>query len=302
VTEPVIRIEGLVKRYGRYPALQGLDLAVQPGEVFGFLGPNGAGKTTTIRLLLDLLRPTAGTVRVLGQDPRTGGARLRRRLGYLPGELALGGRDTAGELLTFLGNLRGGVSARHIQELAERLELDLDRPLRGLSKGNKQKVGLVQAFMHAPELLILDEPSSGLDPLLQQEFLAMVREVRADGRTVFLSSHVLAEVEHVADRVAVLRAGQLVAVEAIQSLRQRAVRRVELRFGAPVPAAAFQHLPGVRDVAMDGELLRCTVAGSADALVKAAAQFPVVSLLSHEPDLEELFLAYYTEGRERRAA
>ena len=303
MADPVILTEGLVKRYGRHPALQGLDLAVRPGEVFGFLGPNGAGKTTTIRLLLlDLLRPTAGTVRVLSQDPRTGGARLRRRLGYLPGELRLEGRQSAGELLTFLGNLRGGVASSRIHGLAERLELDLSRPLRALSKGNKQKVGLVQAFMHDPELLVLDEPSSGLDPLLQQQFLAMVREAREEGRTVFLSSHVLAEVEHVADRVAILRAGRLVATEAIEVLRQRALRRVELHFGAPVPAAAFQHLPGVRDVAVDGEVLRCVVEGSADALVKAAAQFPVVSLLSHEPDLEELFLAYYTQGREPRAA
>jgi ABC-2 type transport system ATP-binding protein len=302
MTQPVIRIEGLVKRYGKYPALAGLELAVRSGEVFGFLGPNGAGKTTTIRLLLDLLRPTAGSVRVLGSDPRASGARLRRRIGYLPGELALGGRDTAGELLAFLGNLRGGVPTWRIHGLAERLELDLGRPLRGLSKGNKQKIGLVQAFMHTPELLILDEPSSGLDPLLQQELLAMVREAREEGRTVFLSSHVLAEVEHVADRVGILRAGELVATEAIQTLRERAVRRVQLRFGIPVPATAFQRLPGVRDVATDGEVLRCVVAGSADALVKAAAQFPVVSLLSHEPDLEELFLAYYTEGSERRAA
>jgi ABC-2 type transport system ATP-binding protein len=298
----MILTEGLVKRYGRHPALQGLDLTVQPGEVFGYLGPNGAGKTTTIRLLLDLLRPTTGTVRVLGQDPRTGGARLRRRIGYLPGELPLGGRQTARELLVFLGNLRGGVPSSRIDGLAERLHLDLSRPLRGLSKGNRQKVGLIQAFMHTPQLLILDEPSSGLDPLLQQEFLAMVREVRADGRTVFLSSHALAEVEHVADRVAILRAGQLVATEAIQVLRQRAVRRVEIRFGVPVPAAAFQRLPGVRAMAVDDEVLRCVVEGTADALVKAAAQFPVLSLLSHEPDLEEVFLAYYTEGSEPRAA
>jgi ABC-2 type transport system ATP-binding protein len=302
MADRMILTEGLVKRYGRHPALQGLDLTVQPGEVFGYLGPNGAGKTTTIRLLLDLLRPTTGTVRVLGQDPRTGGARLRRRIGYLPGELPLGGRQTARELLVFLGNLRGGVPSSRIDGLAERLQLDLSRPLRGLSKGNRQKVGLVQAFMHTPQLLILDEPSSGLDPLLQQEFLAMVREVRADGRTVFLSSHVLAEVEHVADRVAILRAGQLVATEAIQVLRQRAVRRVEVRFGVPVPAAAFQRLPGVRAVAVDDEVLRCVVEGTADALVKAAAQFPVLSLLSHEPDLEEVFLAYYTEGSEPRAA
>jgi ABC-2 type transport system ATP-binding protein len=293
MTEPVVLTEDLTKFYGKHLGLDGLDLEVRSGEVFGFIGPNGAGKTTTIRLLLDLIRPTRGRLRVLGQDPRSGGAMLRRRLSYLPGELPLDGRQSARELLSFLGNLRGGVAQEQIDRLAERLELDLSRPIRGLSKGNKQKVGLVQAFMGDPELLILDEPSSGLDPLLQQEFLAMVREVRASGRTVFMSSHVLAEVEHVADRVGILRAGRLVAVEDIEVLRQRAVRRVEIRFGAPVPAAAFQRLPGVRDVAMDGELLRCAVEGSADALVKAAAQFPVVSLLSHEPDLEEIFLTYY---------
>jgi ABC-2 type transport system ATP-binding protein len=293
MTEPVVLTEDLTKFYGKHLGLDGLDLEVRPGEVFGFIGPNGAGKTTTIRLLLDLIRPTRGRLRVLGQDPRSGGATLRRRLGYLPGELPLDGRQSARELLSFLGNLRAGVAQEQIDRLAERLKLDLSRPIRGLSKGNKQKVGLVQAFMGDPELLILDEPSSGLDPLLQQEFLAMVREVRASGRTVFMSSHVLAEVEHVADRVGILRAGRLVAVEDIEVLRQRFVRRVEIRFGAPVPAAAFQRLPGVRDVAVDGELLRCAVEGSADALVKAAAQFPVVSLLSHEPDLEEVFLAYY---------
>ena len=293
MTEPVILTKDLTKSYGKHLGLDGLDLEVRPGEVFGFIGPNGAGKTTTIRLLLDLIRPTRGRLQVLGQDPRSGGATLRRRLSYLPGELPLDGRQSARELLTFLGNLRGGVAQKQIDRLAERLQLDLSRPIRGLSKGNKQKVGLVQAFMHDPELLILDEPSSGLDPLLQQEFLAMVREVRESGRTVFMSSHVLAEVEHVADRVGILRAGRLVAVEDIEVLRQRFVRRVEIRFGAPVPAAAFQRLPGVRDVALDGELLRCVVEGSADAMVKAAAQFPVVSLLSHEPDLEEIFLTYY---------
>src|SRR5215207_5317513 len=293
MTEPVVLSEDLTKFYGKHLGLDGLNLEVRSGEVFGFIGPNGAGKTTTIRLLLDLIRPTRGRLRVLGLDPRSGGAALRRRLSYLPGELPLDGRQSARELLSFLGNLRGGVAQEQIDRLAERLKLDLSRPIRGLSKGNKQKVGLVQAFMGDPELLILDEPSSGLDPLLQQEFLAMVREVRASGRTVFMSSHVLAEVEHVADRVGILRAGRLVAVEDIEVLRQRFVRRVEIRFGAPVPAAAFQRLPGVRDVAVDRELLRCVVEGSADALVKAAAQFPVVSLLSHEPDLEEIFLTYY---------
>jgi ABC-2 type transport system ATP-binding protein len=303
MAETVILAEGLSKRYGSHPALHRLDLAVAPGEVFGFLGPNGAGKTTAIRLLLDLLRPTAGTVRVLGEDPRAGGARLRQHIGYLPGDLRLEGRQTGRELLTFLGNLRGGVSRRRIDGLAERLDLDLGRSIGGLSKGNKQKVGLVQAFMGDPELLVLDEPSGGLDPLLQQEFRAMAREARVQGRTVFMSSHVLAEVEHVADRVAILRAGELVATEAIEVLRQRAPRRVEIRFAAPVPAAAFEWLTGVREVQVDGDLLRCLVEGGADALVKAAAQFPVVSLISHEPDLEEIFLAYYTaEGGGRRAA
>jgi ABC-2 type transport system ATP-binding protein len=302
MAETVILAEGLTKRYGSHPALHGLDLAVVPGEVFGFLGPNGAGKTTAIRLLLDLLRPTAGTVRVLGENPRSGGARLRRRIGYLPGDLRLEGRQTGRELLTFLGNLRGGVSRRRVDVLAERLDLDLGRPIGGLSKGNKQKVGLVQAFMGDPELLVLDEPSSGLDPLLQQEFRAMVREARVQGRTVFMSSHVLAEVEHVADQVAILRAGELVATEAIEVLRRRAPRRVEIRFAAPVPAAAFAWLTGVREVQVDGDLLRCLVEGGADALVKAAAQFPVVSLLSHEPDLEEVFLTYYQSKEDQHDA
>jgi ABC-2 type transport system ATP-binding protein len=299
---PVIETDGLTKSYGRHRGIEDVTLSVRPGEVFGFLGPNGAGKTTTIRTLLDLIRPTRGRAAIFGLDTRAGGQEIRRRSGYLPGDLALYEHMTGVDHLRYLGHLRGGVEWRGVEELARRLDADLSRRIGELSSGNRQKVGLIQAFMHTPELLILDEPSSGLDPLLQQQLLAMVREARDQGRTVFLSSHVLAEVEHVADRVTILRAGQLVATEAIEVLRQRAIRRVELHFGAPVPAAAFQHLPGVRDVAVDGEVLRCVVEGSADALVKAAAQFPVVSLLSHEPDLEELFLAYYTEGSERRAA
>ena len=302
MTDPVVLIEGLGKRYGRHQALHGLDLTVEPGEVFGFLGPNGAGKTTTIRLLLDLIRPSAGSVRVFGMDPRAHAVEIRRRAGYLPGELTLEGRQTAGELLAFLGHLRGGIDARRIHALAERLDLDLSRPIRGLSKGNKQKVGLVQAFMHHPDLLILDEPTSGLDPLLQQEFLDWVRQARADGQTVFMSSHVLAEVQHVADRVGIVRAGRMVAVDDVDSMRARAVRRIEIHFDAPVPKSAFAFLAGVRDVTVDGATLRCLIEGHADALVKAAAQFTVVDLKAEEPDLEELFLSYYTEGDEHRAA
>ncbi|MCX9193882.1 ABC transporter [Carbonactinospora thermoautotrophica] len=297
---PVIRTEKLVKYYGRTSALDGLDLEVQPGEVFGYLGPNGAGKTTTIRLLLDLIRPTSGQVRVLGQDPRAGGPKLRRRIGYLAGDFAIDGRQPVREALTYLGDLRGGVPARRIRELAERLDLDLTRPIRSLSKGNRQKVGLVQAFMHTPELLILDEPTSGLDPLVQQEFLAMVREAKAAGQTVFMSSHVLSEVQHAADRVGIIRAGRLVTVERVEALRS--FRKVEIHFAEPVPADAFTGLPHVSQVQVDGTRLRCRLDGHADALVKTAGRFTVVNLRVEEPDLEELFFAYYNGEEASRAA
>jgi beta-exotoxin I transport system ATP-binding protein len=297
MSEPVIRTERLSKSYGRRRGLDGLDLEVQPGEVFGYLGPNGAGKTTTIRLLLDLIRPSGGEVRVLGVQPRAGGPALRRRIGYLPGDFAIDGRQSVREVLTYLGNLRGGIPAGRIEELAGRLDLELGARVRSLSKGNRQKVGLVQAFMHTPELLILDEPTSGLDPLVQQQFLAMVRQARQGGQTVFMSSHVLSEVQHVADRVGVIRQGRLVAVEGVEALRERALRRVEIRFAAPVAAEEFAQLPGVHDLVVEGTLLRCRLEGSPDGLLKAAARRTVVDLLSEEPDLEELFLAYY-DGRE----
>lgn len=298
MSKPVIETKGLSKRYGRRGplALDGLDLQVDPGEVFGFLGPNGAGKTTTIRLLLDLLRPTSGSARILGLDARTDSLAIHRRIGYLPGELPFAGRQTVDTLLTHLGHLRGGVSAQRIHTLAERFSLDLSKPIRTLSKGNKQKVAIVQAFMHEPELLLLDEPSSGLDPLLQQEFLTLVQEVQETGRTVFMSSHILAEVDQVADRVAVLRQGKLVAVESVAGLRVRAGHPTEIHFAQPVPADAFTDLPGVGEVTWAGTTLRCVVTGSADALIKAAAGFTVERMVSYPPDLESLFLAYYGQS------
>jgi ABC-2 type transport system ATP-binding protein len=288
-----VRTEGLTKFYGRHRGLEGLDLTVEPGEAFGYLGPNGAGKTTTIRLLLDLIRPTSGRARVLGLDPRADGVEVRRRVGYLPGELALADRGRASELLRFLADARGGVAWRRVTDLADRLELDLSRRMRELSKGNKQKLGLVQAFMHDPELLLLDEPTSGLDPLMQQEFQQMVREARAAGQTVFMSSHVLAEVQQAADRVGIVRDGRLVAVERVESLGKRAVRRVEVQFDAPVRPGDFADLPGVTGLEVVGSILRCTVDGRLDPLVKAAARHTVVDLVSTEPDLEETFLSYY---------
>ncbi|MDH2429698.1 ABC transporter ATP-binding protein [Sphaerisporangium sp. TRM90804] len=296
----VVETEGLTKFYGKRRGLEDLSLEIRAGEVFGYLGPNGAGKTTTIRLLLDVIRPTRGRLRVLGADPRDPG--VRGRIGYLPGELALEGRDKAGDYLRFLAGVRGGVAKGRVEQLAERLEADLSVRMGKLSKGNKQKVGLIQAFMHEPELLILDEPTSGLDPLVQQEFLSMVREARTAGRTVLMSSHVLAEVEHVSDRVGIVRSGRLVAVENVAALREKAVRLVELHFDAPVPEDAFRDLPGVRDLKVEGANVRCTIDGRPDALIKAAARFTVVHMVSAEPDLEEIFLTYYSEeGRHAHA-
>jgi ABC-2 type transport system ATP-binding protein len=295
-----VQTGGLTKFYGKHRGLEDLDLEIRSGEVFGYLGPNGAGKTTTIRLLLDVIRPTRGWATVLGgraRDPA-----VRARIGYLPGELALEGRLRADQYLTFLGQVRGGVSKERIRALADRLEVDLSSKMGRLSKGNRQKIGLIQAFMHDPELIILDEPTVGLDPLVQQEVLAMVRQVRTAGGTVLMSSHVLAEVELVADRVGIVRAGRLVAVEDVAALRERAVRRVEFHFDAPVPEEAFQDLPGVRDLKIEGTSLRCTIDGRPDALIKAAAKFTVVHMVSADPDLEEIFLTYYSDEEVRNNA
>jgi len=294
----VIETQQLRKYYGSRRGLESLDLDVQEGEVYGYLGPNGAGKSTTIRILLDIIRPSSGHASLLGQAPRDGSSTLRRRLGYLPGDFVVGGGQTARELLTHFGHLRGRVPKERIGALADRFGLDLDVRIKSLSKGNRQKVGLIQAFMHEPELLILDEPTSGLDPLLQQTFLAMVREARDRGQTVFMSSHVLSEVQHTADRVGIIRDGTLVAVEAVDSLRRRAVRRVELRFDGAVAADAFENLEGVSEVAVDGPTLRCRLTGRADPLVKMAARYTVESIVIEEPDLEELFLTYYRRESE----
>ncbi len=296
VSTPAIETSGLTKDYGRVRGLDGLDLVVETGQVFGFLGPNGAGKTTTIRLLLDLIRPTAGRVRVLGLDPRVDGLELRSRVGYLAGDFIVDGRQTGSELLDYLAVLRGGVSKFRIAELAERLDLDLSRRIRTLSRGNRQKVGVVQAFMHDPELLILDEPTSGLDPFLQQEFATMVRQASAEGRTVFMSSHILGEVQATADRVGIIRKGSLEIVEGVDSLRHRARRRIDIIFSEPVRPSEFEQVPGVSQVQVDGPRLTCRLDGHADGLVKAAARHTVLSFTAEEADLEELFFDSFNGG------
>ncbi|MEV6632096.1 ABC transporter ATP-binding protein [Actinoplanes sp. NPDC051470] len=289
-----ISTRGLVKTYGRgRRGLAGLDLQVESGEVYGYLGPNGAGKSTTIRILLDLIRPTGGEVSVLGLDPRRDGVELRRRIGYLAGDFVVAGRQTGRQLLAYLSGLRGGRGRDRFAQLAHRLDLDLDRPIRGLSKGNRQKVGLVQAFMHEPELLVLDEPTSGLDPFLQQEFVHLVREATARGATVFMSSHVMSEVQQTADRVGIIRDGRLITVESVHSLREHAVRSVTLTLAGPAPADEFQGLPGFTDVTVTGATVRGRLAGHTDELVKAAARHTVVDLLCEEPDLDEIFFHFY---------
>lgn len=293
MTELVIQTSGLVKNYGTVRALDGLDFAVEQNEIFGFLGPNGAGKSTAIRVLLDLLRPTAGRAEVFGIAPADGGTALRRRIGYLPGELALRGRRTAGELLRHLAALRAGAGAERIEPLAERFGLDLDRPVRTLSKGNKQKVGVVQAFMHDPQLLVLDEPTSGLDPLLQREFLDLVVEARDAGASVLMSSHVLSEVEDAADRVGIINAGRMVDVDNVATLRHHAGQTVELRFADQVDVAEFSGLPGVQDAVVDDRTLTCVLRGEPDLLLKHAATHHVVGWSAQFRELDELFLDFY---------
>ncbi|WP_227999472.1 ABC transporter ATP-binding protein [Nocardia australiensis] len=289
-----IELNGLTKTYGASRGLIELSLSVERGEVFGYLGPNGAGKSTTIRLLLDLIRPTSGTARVLGMDPRGDAVALHEKIGYLAGDFVAPGRQRVGAVLRFLATLRGGAGADRIDALCGRLELDQSKQISALSKGNRQKVGLVQAFMHEPELLILDEPTSGLDPLAQQIFLDMVSEAAAGGQTVFMSSHIMSEVEAVADQVGIIREGRLVALDTVAGLRADAVRDVEVTFARPVDRAEFAALTGVVDVRVEGAALRCQVTGSPDALLRALAGHHVASLLVTEPALEDLFHSYYT--------
>ena len=290
----IIQTEKLTKSYGSHRGIVDVDLAVEQGEVFGFLGPNGAGKTTTIRTLLDLIRPTSGRALLFGIDTTVNPVAIHRRIGYLPGEFALYDRLTGSQTLEYFANLRGGVDRSYQAALIERFDLDPSRRFREYSKGNKQKVGLVAALQHRPDLLLLDEPTSGLDPLVQQTFLAVVREAAEEGRTVFLSSHVLSEVERTCDRVAIIRDGRIVRLDRVDALRDLAAHHVELRFADAVPADAFAGLPGVTDVTTDDHVLRMYVAGAIAPVVQAAARYRIEEFVSREPSLEETFLAEYS--------
>lgn len=291
----VVRAESLTKRYGRVLALDQLSLDVRAGEVLGFLGPNGAGKTTTLRLLMGYLRPTAGAARVYGLDCWLDSVAVHARTGYLPGDLRLWPRLTTRAIAAHLARLRGLSHESGTADVAKRLDLDMDRPVGELSKGNRQKAGLLLALLGDPELLLLDEPTSGLDPLVQQEFHHLLRERVDAGAAVMLSSHVLSEVERIADRVAIIRSGRLLMLETLAGLREKARHTLQVRFGAPPPPGAFAGVPGITDVRIDGSVLHCTMQGVVDPLIKALGRYHVVDLNSREADLEDTFLSLYGE-------
>jgi ABC-2 type transport system ATP-binding protein len=292
----VVVADHLTKSYGKSRGVIDLEFEVRAGEVFGYLGPNGAGKSTTIRTMLDFLRPTSGRITVLGLDPTADGPELRRRVGYVPGEFGLYERLTARRYLQTFTSLRAGAGEDRVEDLARRLNLDLDVRIKELSHGNKRKVGLIQGFMHEPDLLVLDEPTQGLDPLVQQEFYAMIDEARDRGATVFLSSHVMPEVERVCDRVAIIRDGRLITVDDVGDLKAKALRTVEFHFDGPVPATAFATLASVVEAEQRGDSVVMTVRGPLDEVVKEAARHTVVNIQTREPSLEDIFLEAYRNG------
>jgi ABC-2 type transport system ATP-binding protein len=298
-SDAVVRFEDVVKDYGSVRGLDGLTLDVRPGEVYGLLGPNGAGKTTALRILLGLLRPSAGGATVFGLDVWSEAVAVHRRLGYVPGELGLWPNLTGRQILDLLGRLHGGVDERYRDELVERFDFDPGKKGRSYSTGNRQKIALIAALATRADLLVLDEPTSGLDPLMKATFQDCVREGRERGQTVLLSSHVLAEVEAVCDRVGILRHGRLADEGTLEELRHLSAYTVEAGFEGRLPELA--EVPGVDAVEVADGHVRLRVHGSTDPLVKALARTEVTSLLVRQPSLEELFLAYYGE-EEREAA
>ncbi len=292
----IVEVSNLTKRYGTSRGIEDVTFSIAEGEVFGFLGPNGAGKTTTIRTLMGLLHPTSGRATIAGFDCWKQSTDVKRLVGYLPGEFMLDPALTGAQIITYLGNLRGGVDQAYVTKLIERLELDPSRKFREYSRGNKQKVGLVQAFMHRPRLLIMDEPTSGLDPLNPHEFYRILAEVKAEGRTVFLSSHNLAEVEHTCDRVGIIREGQLAKVDSVAGLKDIQHHEVDVTFAGQASADWFSGVDGVRNVTANdhGRGLLLTVQGELGTVLQIAAQHGAVNISTREPSLEEIFLRYYT--------
>ncbi len=300
-TNTAILTQNLTKFYGSFQALHGVDLSVQRGEIFGFLGPNGAGKTTTIRCLLDLIHRDGGEVTVLGIDPAADPVAVRRRVGYMPGELHLDESLTSEALLRYFNELRHWAADwDNVRQLAKRLDLELKRPIRNLSHGNKQKVGIVQALMHKPELIIMDEPTQGLDPMMQQVVLHLLKELQASGSTVFFSSHIMNEVESIAHRVGIIRDGRIIEVADPKTLGKRSLNRVRIRFQQPVDGGQLAKVSGVTLLSQDnGHLVHLQIEGEMDPLIKALAKMPVGDFETERPSLEEAFLAYYDEPEKK---
>ena len=300
MTEKAIQLINVHKYYGKVHALQGLNLELKPGEIFGFLGPNGAGKTTTIRCMLDLIRPNSGSIRILGLDPQKDPSAVKAKVGYLPGDLKLEGDFTGRDFLKYVRHIRKHVRPwKDVLALAERLDLDLDRKIQTLSQGNKQKVGLLQCFISSVSLFLLDEPTLGLDPLMQQEVLRMIREERDRGTTVFFSSHILSEVQKVADRVGIIRKGSLVEIAQMDDLIHHALSRITVQFSDSVPMNGFDTLPKVKVLRVNDNrrLFTLEVMGEMDRLIKALAGYPVRDMSVYKPSLEEVFLNYYRDER-----
>jgi ABC-2 type transport system ATP-binding protein len=291
----IIQTNQLTKSYGRSRGIIDVTFAIEEGEVFGFLGPNGAGKTTTMRVLMGLLRANSGIATIGGLDCWKESTEVKKLVGYLPGEFSFDPGLRGAQILEYLGHLRGGVNQTYLRQLVERLGLDPSKRFREYSHGNKQKVGLVQAFMHKPRVLILDEPTSGLDPLNQQEFYKMLAEVRAGGRTVFLSSHILPEVEQTCDRVAIIREGQLVKIDHVSSLKDLRQHEVEISFTSPASVEWFKHVAGVTGVvkAADEHTLHLNVQGALTEIIRIAGEHHATNMATHEPSLEEVFLRFY---------
>ncbi len=300
---PAIEIEGLRKAYHRVQAVKGISMQVERGEIFGFLGPNGAGKTTTIRCILDVIRPDAGHIRVLGLDAQRDTLELHRHIGYLPGDVRLPGEMTGRQVVSYFAHLQGREPVL-LHDLVERFDVELKRPLKGYSKGMRQKIGIVLAFMCDPDVLILDEPTSGLDPLLQKTFNDFLQEEQARGKTIFMSSHIMSDVEKICQRVAVIRGGELVTVEAVEALREKAGQRVNVEFGDTVAAQELARIPGVSAVTQNTQpnSYHFSVSGSMDTLIKALSRHTVLRLQAEEAPLEEVFLKFYEDHSPAGAA
>ena len=296
MNEIAVSLSGLTKSYGKARGIRDITFDVHRGEVFGFLGPNGSGKTTALRTLVGLIHPTSGSAQILGRDALSPDPALRTSIGYLPGSLGLYSSMTGRAFLRYLASVCRKDCDESIDRLADRLKVDLDRHIQDLSKGNRQKIGVIQAFMHLPQVLLLDEPTSGLDPLVQHEFESLLDESKSRGAAIILSSHVLSEVEHLADRVAIINEGSLLVVASVSTLKERALRSVDLHFDAPPPDDAFENIDGVRDVTRHGNMITCSVLGSEHELLVAAVRNGVVTVTTREPSLDEVFFRYIGSG------